>query len=83
MAYQSLTDSDPDCGYAWCACRDCFFEVIGHDLCAYCEESDCDDTGKSECNASEEEGCTCSKVKYDPTLVDVVDPDCPIHKVTL
>ena len=36
-------------GYAYCACRDCFNEVVGDDLCAYCEDAGCDASGESEC----------------------------------
>lgn len=42
-------------GYADCACRDCGNTVVGHDLCAYCEEAGCDCEGDTECNVLPDE----------------------------
>ena len=44
-------EEDDDGGYQYCACRDCFNEVVGHGLCPECDESECDESGQSECDA--------------------------------
>jgi hypothetical protein len=53
MLIEQLSNS----GYHACPCRDCFEVAIGCDddntphLCNSCEESGCDATGESDCDA--------------------------------
>lgn len=36
--------------FQYCGCRDCFYDVVGRDLCAYCEEAGCSIDGDDDCH---------------------------------
>lgn len=59
MTKTTATTAMPESGYTDCACRDCFEVAISADmahpeLCWACEAAECNASGESDCDVSEE-----------------------------